>query len=60
MDSFTSEELEQVKYALEYLHDADLSNYGQENVKALESAMDKLGMEYTSQMDEFDEEIESS
>lgn len=43
----TDEELEQVKYALDYLHDANLSGFGESNVKALESAMDKLGVKYS-------------
>ena len=40
------EEIEQIRYALEYLHDADLSEYGDENVKFLEKVMDKLGIKY--------------
>lgn len=48
----TDEELEQVKYALDYLHDADLCDFGDDNIAALESVMDKLGMEYTSQLEE--------
>ena len=47
---FTEKELEQIKYALEYLHDADLSDFGDDNIKALESAMKKLGMEFSSQL----------
>ena len=47
---FTEKELEQIKYALEYLHDADLSDYGYDNIEALESAMNKLGMEFSSQL----------
>jgi len=43
---FTEKELEQIKDALEYLHDADLSNYGEENIKVLEGLMDKLNMAY--------------
>lgn len=35
-----------IKYALEYLHDADLSNFGEDNVKALEKTMDNLGIDY--------------
>lgn len=48
---FTEKELEQIKYALEYLHDADLSDYGKENIMAMECAMKKLGMEFASQVD---------
>ena len=47
---FTKKELEQIKYALEYLHDADLSDFGDDNIEALESAMNKLGMEFISQL----------
>lgn len=47
---FTEKELEQIKYALEYLHDADLSDFGNDNIKALESAMKKLGMIFSSQL----------
>ena len=47
---FTEKELEQIKYALEYLHDADLSDFGDDNIEALESAMNKLGMEFSSQL----------
>ena len=48
---FTEKELEQIKYALEYLHDADLSDYGKENIKTLEGLMDKLDMEYFPWLD---------
>ena len=47
---FTEKELEQIKYALEYLHDGDLSDFGDDNIEALESAMNKLGMEFSSQL----------
>lgn len=47
---FTEKGLEQIKYALEYLHDTDLSDYGNENIEAMKSAMDKLGMEFNSQL----------
>ena len=47
---FTEKELEQIKYALEYLHDADLSDFGDDNIEALESVMKKLGMEFGSQI----------
>lgn len=32
---FTEKELEQIKYALKYLHDADLSDYGKENIRRI-------------------------
>ena len=47
----TEKELEQIKYALEYLHDADLSDFGKENIIAMEDAMEKLGIEFVSQVD---------
>lgn len=47
---FSAKELEEIKYALEYLHDADLSDYGQENVETLENLMKKLGIEFSSQL----------
>lgn len=39
---FTEKELDQIKYALEYLHDADLSDYGKENIIVMEGAMKNL------------------
>lgn len=48
--NFTEKELEEIKYALIYLHDADLSEYGKENIKTLENLMDKLNIEYSSQL----------
>ena len=47
----TEKELEQIKYALEYLHDADLSDFGKENIIVMEDAMKKLGIEFVSQVD---------
>jgi len=47
---FTESELEQIKYALEYLHDADLSDFSDSNIQALESAMTKIGIKFTSQL----------
>lgn len=43
-------ENEQIMYALEYLHDADLSEYGEENIKALEMTMRKFGIEFDSKL----------
>ena len=48
--AFTDKELETIKYALEYLHDADLSDYGDDNIRTLEGLMDKFDMSYTSQL----------
>lgn len=48
---FSGRELEEIKYALEYLHNADLSNYGEENIRILERLMSKLNIEYLSQLD---------
>lgn len=39
-------DLDIIKYALEYLHDADLSGFGEDNVKSLEKTMDNLGIDY--------------
>lgn len=47
---FTEKELEQIRYALEYLHDADLSDYGNDNIETMESVMTKLGMKFNSQL----------
>ena len=46
---FTDKELEQIRYALEYLHDADLSDWENNDIKALESAMTKLGINFHTQ-----------
>lgn len=52
---FTEKELEQIKYALEHLHDADLSDFDVEDIRAMESAMNKLGIKFYSQLpSEFD------
>jgi len=48
---FIEKELEQIKYSLEYLHDADLSYYGEENIKTLEELMDKLNIKYLPWLD---------
>lgn len=48
--NFSEEELNEIKYALEYLHDADLSEYGEDNIITLEKVMKKLGMDFTSQL----------
>lgn len=47
---FTEKELEQIRYALEYLHDADLSDCGNDNIETMESVMTKLGMKFSSQL----------
>lgn len=47
---FTQEELNQIAYALEYLHDADLCEYGEENIRILEELLTKFGIHYTSQI----------
>ena len=54
--TFSAEELEQIKYAVEHLHDSDLSSYGNSNVEALESVMDKLEIQYVSQLDDVERE----
>lgn len=45
---FTSEELEMIAFALEHLHDADLTDMATEHIAAIESAMDKLNIKYNS------------
>lgn len=47
---FNEQELDQIKYALEYLHDADLSDYGEDNIKSLEDVMKKLDIKFISQL----------
>lgn len=47
---FTTKELEAIAFALEHLHDADLSFMDTNIVKGLENAMDKLNIDYTSQL----------
>lgn len=47
---FTKEELDEIRSALEYLHDADLSDYGEENIRNLESATAKLNIDFESQL----------
>lgn len=43
---FTELEIEQIKYALDYLHEADISDFPKEKLEALESAMRKLDMDF--------------
>ena len=47
---FTKEEINQIKFALDYLHDSDLSNFNEEDVSNMESAMTKLDMQFVSQL----------
>lgn len=47
---FSEKELDMVKYALEYLHDADLCEFGNENIEILEKLMDKMNIKYSSQL----------
>ena len=47
---FTNNELDMIKYALDYLHDTDLSNLDKNKIEAIESAMKKLNMDFVSQM----------
>ena len=54
---FTDKELEQIKFALEHLHDADLSDFDEDDIRDMESAMTKLGMKFYSQLpSKFDED----
>ena len=48
--AFTANELEAIAFALEHLHDEDLSFVDTNIVKGLENAMDKLNIDYTSQL----------
>ena len=48
---FTDDELHMIKYALEHLHDTDLSIFYKDVLEALESPMRKLNMEFTSCID---------
>lgn len=41
-----------IKFALDYLHDADLSEYGADNVRVLENLMTKLNLTFVSQLEE--------
>ena len=43
---FAEDDISQIRFALDYLHNADLSNYGEESIKALESVMRKLNMDF--------------
>lgn len=45
---FTEEELKMIRFALEHLHDCDLSNFNEEDIKALETVMNKFNIKYTS------------
>ena len=47
---FTDKELEWIKYALEYLHDADLSDLDISDIIAIESVMTKFGIKFCSQV----------
>ena len=42
-----------IKFALEHLHDADLSNLKMEDIKALESAMSKFNVKFISCVDSY-------
>lgn len=52
MFEFSEEEKEMIRFSLDYLHDADLSDFGKKNVETLENIMLKMGMSYTSQVEE--------
>lgn len=45
---FTEQELEHIRYALDYLHDADLSDY--DDLETLENIMTRLGISFVSQL----------
>ena len=48
---FTENELKMIKFALSQLHDTDLSGLKKEDLEALESAMNKFNMKFTSSVD---------
>lgn len=48
---FSEKENDMIKFALEHLHDSDLSNLKKEDIEALESAMNKFGMKFISCID---------
>lgn len=48
---FTENELSMIRFALDYLHDGDLSEFKKEDLEALESAMKKFDMEFDSYID---------
>ena len=48
---FTDEELDMIQFAMEYLHDADLSDMTKDEVKVIEGILDKFDVIYTSQLD---------
>lgn len=40
-----------VTFALEHLHDSILDDFGERNIKVLESAMDEFGIKYESRVE---------
>lgn len=46
----TKRDMVQIRFALEHLHDTDLSEYGDKNVADLENVMRKLGLQFVSQL----------
>lgn len=48
---FDDDEIEIIKYALAYLHDADLSSFKKEEIEALENVMNKFYMKFSSVVD---------
>ena len=48
---FNKMELNSIKFALDYLHDADLSNLPKSDIKNIENLMVKLNMTFDSQLD---------
>ena len=49
---FTDEELDMIQFAMEYLHDADLSDMTKDEVKVIQGILDKFDVIYTSQLDD--------
>ncbi len=50
---FTENELKMIKFALSRLHDTDLSGVKKEDLEALESAMNKFNIKFTSSVDSY-------
>lgn len=48
---FTEKENDMIKFALQHLHDSDLSNLKKEDIEDLESVMNKFGMNFISYID---------
>jgi hypothetical protein len=50
--NFNKDELEMIAFALDYLHDTDLSNMSDEEIATIEKLLDRFNVSYTSQRDD--------